>query len=185
MISSAVCRDHPRICGEHLAAYTGEIEELGSSPHMRGTPRLRCVTPSLSGIIPAYAGNTVIGAYIAPGVRDHPRICGEHMNVTGYQETPWGSSPHMRGTPQRPIPTTGALGIIPAYAGNTHTSNHRTCDAWDHPRICGEHHCSMLAVVFAVGSSPHMRGTHVTGAGTSYNSGIIPAYAGNTQDTSV
>ena len=30
------------------------------------------------GIIPAYAGNTIVDAAIAPGVRDHPRICGEH-----------------------------------------------------------------------------------------------------------
>ena len=29
--------DHPRMCGEHLAAYAGEIEEVGSSPHVRGT----------------------------------------------------------------------------------------------------------------------------------------------------
>ena len=53
-------RDHPRICGEHDAISVADIESWGSSPHMRGTHRGRTQRDHAGGIIPAYAGNTVM-----------------------------------------------------------------------------------------------------------------------------
>ena len=112
--------DHPRICGEHGGLVFGEIIELGSSPHMRGTPDSRFSGSIPHGIIPAYAGNTIMNALVGKMARDHPRICGEHQHVRHLQKVGEGSSPHMRGT----LHTFGVLqcffGIIPAYAGNTH-----------------------------------------------------------------
>ena len=116
-------RDHPRICGEHPFYWGRNTAHPGSSPHMRGTPTIRPMRPSAPGIIPAYAGNTMPSTSCRKADRDHPRICGEHSVSVRRGVSVTGSSPHMRGTPQRPIPPTSALGIIPAYAGNTSAPN--------------------------------------------------------------
>ena len=156
--------DHPRIRGEHI----------GEAWHV----------PLKHGIIPAYAGNTeayynstVKGMGSSPHTRgtlrisarsggrsgDHPRIRGEHVHPI--------RSPDVR------------FGIIPAYAGNTIVTSKMTSSElgssphtrgtptgswccwparWDHPRIRGEH-------------ARTLRCNPVGG-------GIIPAYAGNTNE---
>ena len=53
-------RDHPRVCGEHAYAVVDGSFQWGSSPRMRGTPFDVSDFPMLSGIIPAYAGNTAV-----------------------------------------------------------------------------------------------------------------------------
>ena len=54
----AAAWDHPRVCGEHTAIGDAVIDATGSSPRMRGTPCDTGLVKTLSGIIPAYAGNT-------------------------------------------------------------------------------------------------------------------------------
>ena len=86
---------------------------------MRGT--LHSEVPFIvgTGIIPAYAGNTLVDGLMQEGVRDHPRVCGEHdesMNPISVEE---GSSPRMRGTLLVCHDGSFQYGIIPAYAGNT------------------------------------------------------------------
>ena len=92
-----------------------------------------------------------------------------------------GSSPRMRGTRRAGACGSDRPGIIPAYAGNTgrNVGNHEL--PRDHPRVCGEHTCSALAVPVARGSSPRMRGTRVQQFASTLQHGIIPAYAGNTR----
>ena len=92
--------DHPRICGEHPYRIIPIPEDMGSSPHMRGTRYLRRTTSAASGIIPAYAGNTSSTRLRARPHRDHPRICGEHAIGNPAYAVILGSSPHMRGTPE-------------------------------------------------------------------------------------
>ena len=58
-----VNRDHPRVCGEHTAIIHPLTHGRGSSPRMRGTPLTVCHSTPFTGIIPAYAGNTL------------PRVC--------------------------------------------------------------------------------------------------------------
>ena len=65
----------------------------------------------------------------------------------------------MRGTPYDRIENTPFAGII---------------------RICGEHTCTACATAFTMGSSPHMRGTPKAIPDVVGQTGIIPAYAGNT-----
>ncbi len=151
----------PAYAGNTYFLMTAMAVTLGSSPHTRGTPTP--VTPPSSiprdhprirgehgralvdvardrGIIPAYAGNTGFaedglpnGAGSSPHTRgtrtrrtasrcsrwDHPRIRGEHC--------PWSTT------------CSRLLGIIPAYAGNTHYLPLLRDARWDHPRIRGEH----------------------------------------------
>ena len=71
-------RDHPRIRGEHCCALMLFAVFQGSSPHTRGARRLRYGDRTGARIIPAYAGSTRRRASRTSGMRDHPRIRGEH-----------------------------------------------------------------------------------------------------------
>ena len=50
--------DHPRACGEHALLESKADNAMGSSPRMRGTPKLSPSSPTRARIIPAHAGNT-------------------------------------------------------------------------------------------------------------------------------
>ena len=71
-------RDHPRVCGEHVANTSRGIFRSGSSPRMRGTPQGHGTLHGRAGIIPAYAGNTLDAGFSCFSNGDHPRVCGEH-----------------------------------------------------------------------------------------------------------
>ena len=132
-------RDHPRVCGEHLPASSGSCTRRGSSPRMRGTPSQTQCAARPSGIIPAYAGNTVTIMKNPSKTWDHPRVCGEHLTGNPYLLMVQGSSPRMRGTLGFSVTNTNDAGIIPAYAGNTVSYGVKRLVNGDHPRVCGEH----------------------------------------------
>ena len=70
-------------------------------------------------VIPAYAGSTVARSTSCVSVRDHPRVCGEHVVIMAVVLSVKGSSPRMRGAlPPRTV-VAGRPRIIPAYAGST------------------------------------------------------------------
>ena len=148
---------------------------------MRGTRELRREGGKIiTGIIPAYAGNT-----------------GGEGAGHGHAS---GSSPRMRGTHLVVREVVLMAGIIPAYAGNTsgmrlahsHWRDHpRVCGEHkiknatalakgDHPRVCGEHPYRIIPIPEDMGSSPRMRGTLRHRRCRAGYRGIIPAYAGNT-----
>ena len=112
-------RDHPRVCGEHsLAAYTITLNP-GSSPRVRGTLESSCFRYFPTGIIPACAGNTISPESTSCWSWDHPRVCGEHVALVAPALVQAGSSPRVRGTPERRRRRKRRHGIIPACAGNT------------------------------------------------------------------
>ena len=111
--------DHPRVCGEHCGVCGAYFSCLGSSPRMRGTPGVDGQWRVAPGIIPAYAGNTCRTRSADSTSRDHPRVCGEHMLEIEAVGEIRGSSPRMRGTRVVADNYGLAVGIIPAYAGNT------------------------------------------------------------------
>ena len=136
---------------------------LGSSPRLRGTLRHRSTRPRQDGIIPALAGNTASQRSWTSTARDHPRACGEHNTSAADVCAISGSSPRLRGTPDRDRPATMGLGIIPALAGNTPWRLRACLAPWDHPRACGEHSTPVIAQTYGQGSSPRLRGTHRRG----------------------
>ena len=73
--------DHPRACGANLPANDLRIGNHGSSPRMRGKPEHGCAVHRKRRIIPAHAGQTVIGAVAAIIVTDHPRACGANSPI--------------------------------------------------------------------------------------------------------
>ena len=155
-------------------------DEWGSSPRMRGTLREIGVSLLYCGIIPAYAGNTCPAILRRCRTRDHPRVCGEHTVTPTGIGTVKGSSPRMRGTQVPPAGIEPAIGIIPAYAGNTISVPFRIQYLRDHPRVCGEHLEITPVRTITKGSSPRMRGTPESSGMFTVPVGIIPAYAGNT-----
>ena len=132
-------RDHPRVCGEHLSVPTYCDSFKGSSPRMRGAHPLKPERDAFPGIIPAYAGSTVFMVAPEKPIRDHPRVCGEHLKHQYWNEALTGSSPRMRGAPRHNQSRHQYRGIIPAYAGSTRYSREGSAQNRDHPRVCGEH----------------------------------------------
>ena len=131
--------DHPRVCGEHSISLFCTILELGSSPRVRGTRAAPRATYLMTGIIPACAGNTGSHASELVDSGDHPRVCGEHWIDSRIENLARGSSPRVRGTPVCFTENAARMGIIPACAGNTSPDRPAAAEAWDHPRVCGEH----------------------------------------------
>ena len=106
---------------------------------MRGTQYSQGAGRLDPGIIPAYAGNTDHDFFERRTSKDHPRVCGEHTSCQSIETLAQGSSPRMRGTLYQLVLVSAAVGIIPAYAGNTGHRWRVGRLAWDHPRVCGEH----------------------------------------------
>ena len=89
----------------------------------------------------------------------------------------------MRGTLVLLIFAAISTGIIPAYAGNTESMRPLSLYLGDHPRVCGEHLGGDAFNLANGGSSPRMRGTPGRFHNLRDETGIIPAYAGNTYAT--
>ena len=169
--------------GEH--SWDGIVSKKGrgSSPHARGTHDGRIAGRYRDGIIPACAGNTIITVLTNNGERDHPRMRGEHTIESANKDTASGSSPHARGTRQAGTANVFRPGIIPACAGNTAFSSLARLSNWDHPRMRGEHTRGFSLPKISRGSSPHARGTLAGIGHLRPQPGIIPACAGNTEQT--
>ena len=168
------------MCGEHPTENLRIRQDLGSSPHVRGTRGTGCTRGFRRGIIPACAGNTAPLLGFGWLDWDHPRMCGEHSGVSCASAWWPGSSPHVRGTRRHPDTARRMGGIIPACAGNTLCHILRSLRSRDHPRMCGEHARLQTGIASAMGSSPHVRGTPNPEWAGGVNIGIIPACAGNT-----
>ena len=153
---------------------------MGSSPRMRGALNQPADCPADAGIIPAYAGSTRKHPRRRFRVRDHPRVCGEHVLAEQIGGFNLGSSPRMRGARDADRGGLGGRGIIPAYAGSTIWAARRRATSRDHPRVCGEHHVKRRRPCPRAGSSPRMRGALGKGNILRLQRGIIPAYAGST-----
>ena len=133
-----------------------------------------------AGIIPAYAGSTLLRPSGPPLFRDHPRVCGEHQLFLMGADPDGGSSPRMRGAPVDGGIGFQYVGIIPAYAGSTNPNEMNIGVDADHPRVCGEHDSLHFRCMSRQGSSPRMRGAPFP-CGEKMPAGrIIPAYAGST-----
>ena len=151
------------MCGEHNGACPRANSRPGSSPRVRGT-LIPGMMPSFRiGIIPACAGNTHRCCTSESEKRDHPRVCGEHLDGNDPARNVLGSSPRVRGTR---FARRSALLV-----------------SGDHPRVCGEHTVGEKQDVYELGSSPRVRGTLPPGRAQDQACGIIPACAGNTPAT--
>ena len=74
-------QDHPRVCGEYYVCLGPPFLFEGSPPRVRGVLVRLCALSYWMGITPACAGSTYFPVGLPNFVRDHPRVCGEYLNV--------------------------------------------------------------------------------------------------------
>ena len=110
----------------------------GSPPQVRG--KLTKVKQGISEqrITPAGAGKTFTSLLRHNRFEDHPRRCGENMYITMTALGFLGSPPQVRGKLPQFVILPEQVGITPAGAGKTQSSDVSTLSATDHPRRCGE-----------------------------------------------
>ena len=94
---SCLSKEHPRVCGENPQRLARDDYQRGTSPRMRGKPRLCTIADFRVGNIPAYAGKTRFRRCVSGRNPEHPRVCGENPATRRAGRTKPGTSPRMRG----------------------------------------------------------------------------------------
>ena len=173
-------KDHPRSRGEYAVMEFEALVCAGSSPLSRGIHPRTKVPRSMTGIIPALAGNTFPIRSTIHFITDHPRSRGEYRQMAYVPNHKAGSSPLSRGILEGFSHRAHIRGIIPALAGNTASSPRRSRMASDHPRSRGEYRLGCVGWQLRQGSSPLSRGILITFLWFDFRNRIIPALAGNT-----
>ena len=148
---------------------------------MRGKVLTLCIGACVPGITPAYAGKSGTNTASEATGQDHPRVCGEKLQISRSRKSQRGSPPRMRGKGSpRPAPLRCAR-ITPAYAGKSEPRRLHEHQRKDHPRVCGEKALSPLSLYLVSGSPPRMRGKVSVFLRSEDPNGITPAYAGKSK----
>ena len=92
-----------------------------------------------------------------------------------------GSSPLTRGKRRASSQRWCQSRLIPAHAGKTSPTQHRTGPRGAHPRSRGENYATARNPSRPSGSSPLTRGKHAPDLSARPCDGLIPAHAGKTQ----
>ena len=111
--------DHPRLCGEKFAPSSLSQVLPGSPPPMRGKVFSVCIVITSARITPAYAGKSSQQGTDRGQLQDHPRLCGEKIQIHAVGQPHTGSPPPMRGKADLGVSATATGGITPAYAGKS------------------------------------------------------------------
>ena len=151
-------RDHPRACGEKRKPALKALCNLGSPPRVRGKADAGHHGAVRHGITPARAGKRSGQTSAAAASRDHPRACGEKVNLQGDATHGTGSPPRVRGKAPKTVRNVWGLGITPARAGKRGDGQPDGQRPWDHPRACGEKYGIQRIIPHGAGSPPRVRG---------------------------
>ena len=87
-------------------------------------------------------------------------MCGENASMQRFSLLTTGSPPRVRGKLRRAHLSDWHVGITPACAGKTSNLLHSSCQARDHPRVCGENNGWVYIINADAGSPPRVRGKH-------------------------
>ena len=169
---------HPRACGENIQGFIDGILGMGSSPRVRGKPRLPDAAHRRVRLIPARAGKTSGTVSRGPPGRAHPRACGENAPHRGGRSMHEGSSPRVRGKLGRGLLLEVGDRLIPARAGKTPSVGRTRSPETAHPRACGENQRGLEASLRAGGSSPARAGKTLDGVGGGEAVGAHPRACG-------
>ena len=118
--------DHPRVGGEKLCFFQGDIGLKGSPPRGRGKAFRQTEAPSRKRITPAWAGKRYCCPTAASRSGDHPRVGGEKQRAAIRLPERLGSPPRGRGKAQFQLRPFGFQGITPAWAGKRLKRSHRS-----------------------------------------------------------
>ena len=111
--------EHPRVCGENVFTRSTAFLTPGTSPRMRGKLRPHPTALGNARNIPAYAGKTSLRTVRYTPHQEHPRVCGENVNIGLGNFCDRGTSPRMRGKLLISVMQWRGKRNIPAYAGKT------------------------------------------------------------------
>ena len=182
--SKALCltahRAHPRVCGENISLPSPNLFAVGSSPRVRGKLLVKMLRTDRARLIPACAGKTRPTRAFTTAHRAHPRVCGENLPSPETLAQTTGSSPRVRGKRCYSGLTHFSERLIPACAGKTWNSTRGKVTRRAHPRVCGENRGDAVGSVTVTGSSPRVRGKHISGHRRPRLPRLIPACAGKT-----
>ena len=128
---------------------------------MRGKANIGRSFLHVRGITPAYAGKRMETMTRRHAVGDHPRVCGEKVDLARMPASKPGSPPRMRGKGIVLVCVGHVHGITPAYAGKSY-------------RL-------LKVFVSKPGSPPRMRGKEQDQRHRRLHPGITPACAGKSQ----
>mgnify|MGYP000897965664 CR=1 FL=1 len=156
------CAEHPRVCGENISISRERESQNGTSPRMRGKLMAAKIDIFCKRNIPAYAGKTFSCVHARFMGWEHPRVCGENLTPVPRMVHNGGTSPRMRGKPKPVIWWARPRRNIPAYAGKTTFHELNFCWKPEHPRVCGENLSFQIAYLLSLGTSPRMRGKHIS-----------------------
>ena len=154
--------------------------DMGSPPRMRGKHENGSNGFYMPGITPADAGKTCYAHAVRPPSWDHPRGCGENLQIVAQAALMPGSPPRMRGKLMLCALRLLRPGITPADAGKTSIVHAYYYTIKDHPRGCGENLPPVLLLMPQAGSPPRMRGKPSREEVTFFLPRITPAGAGKT-----
>ncbi|KPQ08598.1 MAG: hypothetical protein HLUCCA12_01930 [Rhodobacteraceae bacterium HLUCCA12] len=177
-LSPCFLRVYPRGCGGTTAAPYAVNIKRGLSPRMRGNLVRRRHHSSLSGSIPADAGEPSPRATHAVSKWVYPRGCGGTVPLECRTRSLRGLSPRMRGNQPRERRRYRRIGSIPADAGEP-IWNSQYALVWRvYPRGCGGTRSRAWRDLVSRGLSPRMRGNHENIFEDGTVTGSIPADAG-------
>ncbi len=153
---------------------------MGSPPQVRGKRRYADYVTQAQGITPAGAGKTKWLIVSAQHSQDHPRRCGENIQLCCMVDTTLGSPPQVRGKLGARQLFLLYQGITPAGAGKTMGGLRPNRKTEDHPRRCGENSDSPVCRRMKDGSPPQVRGKRCRHSKRLTAARITPAGAGKT-----
>ena len=169
---------YPRVCGGTAMRRDSHAVGGGLSPRVRGNHFLFHRAATLTGSIPACAGepSLALQTHAAPEV--YPRVCGgtgyERVSDVGVQ----GLSPRVRGNQVHYRRVLIGTGSIPACAGEPVLRFRRPAFLEVYPRVCGGTVPCHPGRRNGRGLSPRVRGNHARRAYHQPARRSIPACAG-------
>ena len=110
---------YPHTCGEHSSAALRWSIIAGLSPHVWGTPPVRCRRCCPGRFIPTRVGNTKTVNRTPKKRAVYPHTCGEHRGTGLGVSAECGLSPHVWGTQIKTDEDKIKKRFIPTRVGNT------------------------------------------------------------------
>ena len=175
---SCLRRVHPRACGGSETSDEVAIVMGGTSPRVRGKPADAQGSVVEAGYIPARAGEARPKPHPKPCRTVHPRACGGSLLDDPHVQPVGGTSPRVRGKPDRVGLQGPRGGYIPARAGEATPAYSGPHSPVVHPRACGGSGGFPLAHTPREGTSPRVRGKPVGRRNGRWRARYIPARAG-------
>ena len=128
---------YPRVCGGTFGSYRFAVGSHGLSPRVRGNPSTRRHSPQDARSIPACAGEPFSARRADNSPQVYPRVCGGTLGAAPARAYSAGLSPRVRGNPACRYASGGAVGSIPACAGEPVRRAALHNNDGVYPRVCG------------------------------------------------